>query len=144
MTKFNKVLSSNTEEICRLRNHNKTLITKIKKLKNSSKREHSEEDLEGKILEKQEENHFLNNRNQELQNQIKELEIEKMLQDERIEKIQNHKKLLENQEAQIQENAPKNQIEEVKKALAAVQKKEEQTTPTPYRHPNYNRHFDQR
>ena len=93
-------------------------------MKNSSKREHSGEDLEGKILEKQEENQFLNNRNQELHNQIKELEIEKMSQDERIEKIQNHNKLLENQEAQIQENAPKNQIEEVKIVLAAVQKKE--------------------
>ena len=67
-----------------------------------------------------------------------------MLQDERIEKIQNHNKLLENQEAQIQENAPKNQIEEVKTVLAIVQKKEEQTTPTTYRHPNYNHHFDQR
>ena len=47
-----------------------------------------------------------------------------MSQDERIEKIQNHNKLLENQEAQIQENAPKNPIEEVKIVLAAVQKKE--------------------
>ena len=52
--------------------------------------------------------------------------------------------LLENQEAQIQENASKNQIDEVKTVLAVVEKKEEQTTPTPYRHPNYNRHFDQR
>ena len=67
-----------------------------------------------------------------------------MSQDERIEKTQNHNKLLDNQEAQIQENAPKNQIEEVKTVLAAVQKKEEQTTPRPYRHPNYNHHFDQR
>ena len=56
LTKVKKVLSSNTEEIFRLRNHNKTSIGKIKKLKNSSKREHSSEDLEGKILEKQEEN----------------------------------------------------------------------------------------
>ena len=60
-------------------------------MKNSSKREHSDEDLEGKILEKQEENQCLNNHNRELQNQIKELEIEKKSQDERIEKIQNHK-----------------------------------------------------
>ena len=58
--------------------------------------------------------------------------------------MHNHNNLLENQEAQMQENASKNQIEEVKTVLAAVQKKEEQTTPTPYRHPNYNRHFDQR
>ena len=64
LTKVNKVLSSNTEEIFRLQNHNKTLITKIKKLKNmSSKKEHFGEDLEGRILEKQEENQSLNNRN---------------------------------------------------------------------------------
>ena len=30
ITKINKVLSSNSEELFRLRNHNKTLITKIK------------------------------------------------------------------------------------------------------------------
>ena len=67
-----------------------------------------------------------------------------MSQDERIEKIQNHNNLLENQEAQIQENASKNQIQEVKKVFIAIQKKEEQKTPTPYRHLNYNCHFDQR
>ena len=77
LTKINNVLSSNTEEIFRLQNHNKTLIRKIKKLKHSSKREHSSEDLEGRILEKKEENQCLNNRNQELENQIKKLEIEK-------------------------------------------------------------------
>ena len=95
------MLSSNTEEILRLQNHSKTLITKIKKLKHSSKREHSGEDLEGRILEKQEENQCLNNRNHELENQIKKLEIEKKLQDERTEKIRNHNNLLKNQEAQI-------------------------------------------
>ena len=72
------------------------MITKIKKLKHSRKREHSGEDLEGRILEKKEENQCLNNRNQELENQIKKLEIEKKSQDERIEKIQNHNNLLEN------------------------------------------------
>ena len=51
--------------------------------------------------------------------------------------------LLENQEAQSRKMHP-NQIEEVKIVLAVVQKKEEQTTPTPYRNPNYNPHFDQR
>ena len=73
LTKSNKVLSSNTKEISRLWNHNKTLITKIKKLKNNSKKEQFGEDLEGIILEKQEENQCLNNRNQELQNQIEEV-----------------------------------------------------------------------
>ena len=51
---------------------------------------------------------------------------------------------MENQEEKIQENASKNQIKEVKTVLAAVQKKEKQTTHTPYKHPNYNHHFDQR
>ena len=120
------------------------MITKIKKLKNNSNKEHSSEDLKGRILENQEENQCLNNRNQELENQIKKLEIEKKSQDEIIEKIHNHNNLLENQEAQIQENASKNQIEEVKTVLAAIQKKEKQTTHTPYRHPNYNHHFHQR
>ena len=48
------------------------------------------------------------------------------------------------QKHKSRKNASKNQIEEVKIVLAAVQKKEEQATPTPYRHPNYNRQFDQR
>ena len=51
---------------------------------------------------------------------------------------------MENQEAQIQKNASKNKIEEVNTFLAVVQQKEKQTTHTPYIHPNYNRHFDQR
>ena len=113
-------------------------------MKNSSNREHSGEDLEGKILEKQEENHCLNNRNQELQNQIKDLEIGKKSQEERIKKIQSHKQSTGEPRSTIQENGSKNQIEEVKTVLATVQMKEEQTTPTPYRHPNYNHHFDQR
>ena len=112
-------------------------------MKNKSKREQSGEDLEGKLLEKQEENQCLNNSNQELLNQIKELEIEKKSQEERIKKIQNYKQSIGEPRSTIQENASKNQIEEVKTVLAVVQKKEEQTTPTPYRHPNYNRHFDQ-
>ena len=101
-------------------------------MKNSSKREHSGEDLEGKILEKQEENQCLNNRNQELQNQIKEVEIGKKSQEERIEKIQNHEQSTGEPRSTIQENASKNQIKEVKTVLATVQKKEEQTTTTPY------------
>ena len=67
-----------------------------------------------------------------------------MLQDERIKKIQNHTQSIGEPRSTIQENSSKIQIEEVKTALTAVQKKEEQTTLTPYRHPNYNSHFDQR
>ena len=113
-------------------------------MKNSSKREHSDEDLEGRTLEKLEENQCIKNCNQELENQIKKLEIDKKSQDERFGKIRNHNNLHDNQEAQIHEDASKNQIKEVKIVLAAVQKKEKQTTHTPYKHPNYNHHFDQR
>ena len=56
------------------------------------------------------------------------------MQEEGIEKIQNHNNLLDNQEAQFNE---------VKKVFVAIQMKEEQKTPTAYKHPNYNRHFDQ-
>ena len=87
MTKINNVLSTNIEEIFHLQNHNKTLITKIKKLKHGSKREHSSEDLKGRILEKHEETKFQKNLIQELEKQIKKLENDKNLQDERFEKI---------------------------------------------------------
>ena len=54
ITKNNDTLTSKTEQVFRLRNHNKTLVTSIKKLKNSRKVEHSNDDFKGKILEKQE------------------------------------------------------------------------------------------
>ena len=53
ITKNSNTLTSKTEEIFRLKNHNKTLVTKIEKL------EQVNEDFEGKIIEKQEENHRL-------------------------------------------------------------------------------------
>ena len=88
MKKINNVLSSNAEEIFHLRNHNKTLITKIKKPKHRSKREHSSEYLKGRILEKHAENQCQKNLIQELEKQIKKLENDKKLQDERFEKIE--------------------------------------------------------
>ena len=64
ITKVNNTLTSNTEEIYRLRNHNKILVAKIKKQKHSLKEEKSNEDLEGRILENQEENQCLKNLSQ--------------------------------------------------------------------------------
>ena len=107
IAKSNKTISNSSEEIFRLRNHNKTLITKIKNKKNSSTKEHSSEEFEGKIMEKREENQCLNNHNQELQKKIKDLEIEKKSQEERIEKIQNHKQSTREPRSTIQENASK-------------------------------------
>ena len=99
------------------------MIRKIKKLKHGSKREHSSEDLKGRILEKHEENQCQKNLIQELEKQNKKLENEKELQDERFEKIQSQNNLLENKVSQIQEDASKNQVKEVKEGLAIVQKK---------------------
>ena len=45
--KVNNTLTSNTEEIYRLINHNKILVTKIKKLKSTKKADNSNEDIEG-------------------------------------------------------------------------------------------------
>ena len=70
-------LASNTEELFWLRIHNKTLLTEIKKLNNSQKTEISNEDLEGRILEKEEENQHLRNLNQELEVQIENLKEDK-------------------------------------------------------------------
>ena len=82
--KINGNLASNTEELFRLRIHNKPLLTKIKKLKHSRKTELSNQDLEGRILEKEEENERLRNLNQELEEQIKKLKDDKQSQDERF------------------------------------------------------------
>ena len=56
ITKSNNTLTSKSEEVFQVKNHNKTLVTKIKKLKSIQKSKQVNKDIEGKILEKQEEN----------------------------------------------------------------------------------------
>ena len=77
IVKINGKLASNTKELFRLRIHNKKLLTKIKKLKNSRRMELSNEDLEGRILKQQEENHHLRNLNQKIEQQIKNFKEDK-------------------------------------------------------------------
>ena len=89
------MLSSNTEELFQLRNHSKILVTKIKKLKNIQKTEQSNEDIEEKLLEKQEENCHLKTHNQDLKEHIKKLKDDEKSQEETFKKIQNDNKLLE-------------------------------------------------
>ena len=89
LTKVNKVLSSNSEEIFILRNHNKTLVTKIKKLKSSRKIEQSTEDIEGKLLDKQEENRYIRRHNEYIKEQIKKFEDDRKSHVEVIKKFQN-------------------------------------------------------
>ena len=80
-------MSSHSEEIFRLGNHNKTLVTKIKKLKNSRKTEQSMEDIEGKVLDKQEENHCIKRNNKDLKQQLKKSEDDKKSHVEVIKKF---------------------------------------------------------
>ena len=77
-------LSNNTEEILRLKNHNKMLVTKNKKLKNSRKAEHSIEDIEGKFLNKHEENSCIRNHNEDLKEQLKKSKDDRKSQVELI------------------------------------------------------------
>ena len=52
ITIVKSVLSNNFEEIYRLRNHKRKLIGKIRKLKGTKWTEQSNEDIEGKLLDK--------------------------------------------------------------------------------------------
>ena len=95
LTKVNKVLSSHFEEIFRLGNHNKTLLTKIKNLKSIQKTEQSTEDIEGKILDKQEENRCIRRHNEYLKEQLKKSEDDRKSHAEVIKKFQNDNLQLE-------------------------------------------------
>ena len=99
--KVNNTLTSNTEEIYRLRNHNKILVTKIKKLKSTKKADNSNEDIEGKFLQKKKRINDSVNLNQELEKEIENLKENKKSQDERFENIQSKNNLLENKIAKI-------------------------------------------
>ena len=64
-------------------------MKKIKKLKNSRKEEHSTEDIEGKLLDKKEENNYIRNHNEDLKEQLKKSEDDRRLQVELINKFLN-------------------------------------------------------
>ena len=119
---INNTLISKTEEVFQLKNHNKTLVTNIKKLKRIRKSKQVNEDFEGKIIEKQEENHRLRNINQQLEEQIKELKRNKKSQVERFKKIQSNNTLLENKLEQIQKEASRFSSKQ-------IQVKYQETTP---------------
>ena len=96
ITKVNNTLTSNTEEIYRLRNHNKILVMKIKKLKSTKKADKSNEFIEGKVVGKKEESQCFLNINKELKEQLKKRKDEEKMQEEIIKKIQSENKQLEN------------------------------------------------
>ena len=102
------MLSSNFEEIFRLRNHNKTLVTKIKKLKSSRKIDQST-DIEGKLLDKQEENRSIRRHNEDLKEQLKKSEDHRKSHVEVIKNFQNDNMQLENKLEKIQNETLKPQ-----------------------------------
>ena len=89
------MISNNNDDIIRLRNHNKILVTKNENLKNIWKFEQDNEDIEGKLLEKEEENCHLRNHNQNLMERIKKWNDDEKSQEETFKKINNDKMLLE-------------------------------------------------
>ena len=89
ITKSNKTLFNNSENFFRLKNHNKTLVTKIKKLKNSRKTEQSTKHIEGKLLDKPEENDWIRSHKKDLKEQLKKSQNDNKAQVEVIKKFQN-------------------------------------------------------
>ena len=69
---------------------------KIKKLKNSRKTEQSTKEIEGKLIDKQEENSCIKSRNKYLKEQLKKSEDDRKAQVEVIKKVQNDYMQLEN------------------------------------------------
>ena len=142
ITKSNKTLSNKSEEIFRLRNHNKTLVTKIKKLKNSRKTDQSTEDIEGKLLDKQEENSCIRSHNKDLKEQLKKFEDDKKTPVEVIKKFQNDYVQLENKLDKIQKETLKPQGTKIQlptqiNAHKMTLVKENDIIKSPYRHPNH-------
>ena len=72
------------------------LVMKIKKLKNSWKAKQSIEDIERKLLDKQEENSCIENHNEDLKEQLKKSEDDRKSQVELIKKFQSDNMQLEN------------------------------------------------
>jgi hypothetical protein len=132
---FDEVITDKNEEISRLKDHSKKLLTQIKKSKDRKqciqKLEQENQDLEKNLSEKNEENSHLKNLNQGLLEQIRKLKEEKLENPDikdidksdneenshlknhnqnllmQIKKLKNDKRLLENKLEQIQKEASK-------------------------------------
>ena len=125
------------------------LVTKIKKLKNSWKGEHSTEDIEAKLLNKQEENRCIGNPNEDLKEQLKKSEDDRKSHVEVIKKFQNDNMQLESKLEKIQNETLKPQ--EMKIQLSAqinAQKitlvKENDIVKIPYRHPSHKNRYSKK
>ena len=119
------------------------------------KLEEENQDLQKKLLENIEENNHLKKCKQDLIDHTPKIKYDEKGQDEMLRNLQNDKYLLITKLANIHERTSKplgskKQVEEkeanTNSVINIVKKEvnpaEEQTTKTPYRHPNYKHHFD--
>ena len=96
---FVKIIKDKNEEIFRLKDHSQKLLTQIKKSKDRKqcfqKLEQENEDIEKKLLEKDEESSHLKNPNQILFEQIKMLKEEKSKKEDKnkVEKSDKEEKM---------------------------------------------------
>ena len=111
-------------------------------MKNSEKEEHSTEDIEGKLLNKQEENSCIRNHNKDIKEQLKKSEDDKKAQVEVIKKFQNDYVQLENKLEKIQNETLKPQGMKIQlpnsiNAQKTTLVKQSDIVKIPYRHPNH-------
>ena len=158
---FDKVAMDKEEGVSGLRDNNHKLLLQIEKAKDKAqdnqKLEEENQDLQKKLLENIEENGRLKNHKQDLMDHIQKIKDDKKAQEEIIRNLKNDKVLLENKQSQIQKRKSnpsdsKSQVHEkeanTNPVFIIVQKEanivKKQTTRTPYQHPKYKNHFDQR
>ena len=115
-------------------------------MKNNRKEEHSTEDIEGKLLDKQEENSCIRNHNEYLKEQFKKSEDDRKSQVELIKKFQNDNMQLENKLEKIQNETLKPQGMKIHlPAQINAQKmtliKETDIVKILYRHPNHKNRY---
>ena len=118
-------------------------------MKSSRKTEQSTEDIEGNILDKQEENRCIRRHNEDLKEQLKKSEDNKKSHVEVIKKFQNDNMQLENKLEKIQNEALKPQETKTQlpthinaKKMALI--KDNDIAKIPYRHPNHKNRYSKK
>ena len=107
-------------------------------MKNSRKTKQSTEDIEGKLLDKQEENDCIRSHNKDLKEQLKKSEDDRKAQVEVIKKFQNDYVQLENKLEKIQKETLKPQGTKIQlPTQKTTLVKENDIVKIPYRHPNH-------
>ena len=115
-------------------------------MKNSRKAEHSTEDIEGKILDKQDENSCIRNHNKDLKEQLKKSKDDGNSQVELIKKFQNDNMQYENKLEKIQHETLKPQGMKIQlptqiNAQKMTLVKENDIVKILYQHPNHKNRY---